>query len=142
MPMALLVGLAAHERVTPDGLTIAVTLTEGLKDPVMLPVRDALAEPVSEAERHRVPEVEGDGDTELATLCVRDTDTVTEADGELEGTGVGVEEAEEQRDTLTERVRLRVGQLVAVVEEERHSVGLCEGLGDTEVEGLSLELIE
>ena len=140
--MALLVGLAAQERVTPDGLTATVMLTEGLKDPVMLPVRDALDEPVSVEERHRVPEPEGEADTELAMLCVRDTDTVTEAEGELEGTGLGVEEAEEQRDTLTERVRLRVGQLVAVVEEERHSVGLCEGLGDTDVERLSLELIE
>ena len=58
VPMALLVGLVAMVRVTPERLAAGDGLPEGLTDSAALPVRDTLGEPVSVAERHRVAEPE------------------------------------------------------------------------------------
>ena len=75
-------------------------------------------------------------------LSERVTDTVTEGEGVTEEEPQGEGVTDPLRDTLMVRERLRVGQLVAVLEEERHSVGESEGLGETEPVRDGVELTE
>ena len=130
VPMAVPVGLASQVRVAPEGLAPSDALETTVVEPVTLPEGDTLAEGVSVADRHSVAEPEGEGDAVLAMLSERDTVEVTDTEEVGEGPTLEDGVTNGLRDTLTVRDRLRVTQLEAVGEAERHRVGGWEGQGE------------
>ena len=124
VPMAVVEGLASHVRVAPEALIAGEALGNKLGELETLPEGDTLGDAVIVADRHCVAEPEGEDDAVLARLGERSPDSVTDTEEVGDGAVLDDSVTEGLRDTLTVRERLRVGQLDAVEEEERHSVAV------------------
>ena len=142
VPIAEVVDEAAGEREAMEAEDVLVAQGEPERDADTLALRDRLGQAVAVEHTLGEEEMEGVRVGLTEVLAQRETEVVTEDEGEPEGLMLGVGEFRGLRDTLTERDRLRVGQLDAVEEEERHSVGDCDSVAGTLPLTLTVELTE
>jgi hypothetical protein len=119
------------EREETDKVGVLVPQGEGEWEDVTLALRERLGQAEEEGETLTVAETRGERVRLLEVLAEREAEMVTEGEGEEDSLPVVDDVTDGLRDTLTVRDRLRVTQLDAVGEEERHSVGDCDSVAGT-----------
>ena len=131
VPTPVEVAVGAGDREEMDRVGVLVPQGEGEWEDVTLALRDWLGKVEAEGETLTVAELRGERDRLPKMLSERSTEVVTEGEGEEDGLTLEDVVTDGLRDTLTVRDRLRVTQLDAVGEEERHSVGDCDSVAGT-----------
>ena len=131
VPTPVEVAVGAGDREEMDRVGVLVPQGEGEWEDVTLALRDWLGQAEDEGEVMTVAELRGERDRLPKLLAERCTEVETEGEGEEDSLTLEDVVTVGLRDTLTVRDRLRVTQLEAVGEEERHSVGDCDTVAST-----------